>query len=118
LTCSSSSISGRSSSLAEYLPEPLGVDPREVFRLEGTCVLTDTLDLARREDESRDMSLWSLGWYVDVVSFCLGEGAVSVMVGTAGTTDTGRLGGGDADLCGVFLLVDRRGVSLGVVDSG
>lgn len=84
LACSSSSISGKSSSLAEYLPPP-GVAPLEL-PAEATCVLFVVSVLARRLDEPRGKALSARGAYVDllVLDFSLGDGAVSIMVGTEG----------------------------------
>jgi hypothetical protein len=80
LVASKSSMGGRSSSLAEYRP-PLGLTARDPAA--ETCTRLVTSDLARRLDFSRG-ALSSRIWYVEEDADCLGDGPVSMIVGTGG----------------------------------
>jgi hypothetical protein len=108
LVCSSSSISGRSSSLAENLPPALGevaLDPCA----EDPCALFVFSVRALRLDCCLGISPSARGWY-DEVDFSLGEGAVSMMVGTEGMGGAASCSGEVGSAVALRLL---RPVSLG-----
>ena len=90
LLCCNWSMGGRSSSRAENLPL-LGELARELLLLAAECSCWRFVSsvLARRFDFSLAISPSARGWYVG--SRVSGEGAVSVMVGTAGTGGTAEV---------------------------
>lgn len=108
LVCSSSSISGKSSSRAEKRPPALGevaLDPCA----EDPCALFVFSVRALRLDCCLGISPSARGWY-DEVDFSLGDGAVSMIVGTCG------MGGGascSGDVGSAVALRLLRGVSFG-----
>lgn len=65
-------------------------------------------DLTRSDDLSLLASLSSRTWYVEVLAGPVGEGAVSVMVGTGGATEA-LGGGGESAFSDVARRVLRRG---------
>jgi hypothetical protein len=109
LVCSSSSISGKSSSLAEYRPPAEGEVARDPCADEP-CALFVFSVRARKLDCCFGQLVSGRGWLTDPFDFSLGEGAVSVIVGTGGTGGVASRSGEEGSAVALRL---RRPVSFG-----